>query len=116
MKGQILSWTNAMLGLWLAIAPFAVGYSSIHGAVIEDALLGSGIAAFAFWRAVGGERPGMRAVSWIVATAGLWVAMAPVALGYSMSGAALANEVTVGLLIAVLGTARALAPVPARVV
>jgi hypothetical protein len=113
-KWQFLSWSNVVLGLWLIAAPFAMGYSAGHGAVAEDFLLGTGIAVLAMWRAIGADSAGMRGVSWTVALAGLWVAIAPFALGYSGVAGAAANEVTVGLLVSTFGTIRALAPVTAK--
>jgi hypothetical protein len=115
MKLRILSWINVLLGLWLTLAPFALGYSSVHGAGAEDVLLGSGIVALALWRAVGADSPGMQGVSWTVAIAGIWVAAAPFALGYSAIAAAAVNELTVGLLIATFGIIRAFAPAPLKV-
>ena len=104
------SWTNAVLGVWLILAPFALRYASPR-ATVEDIVFGLIIGGLALWRALGPETPPMRTVSAIVALAGLWVAIAPFALGYSTLVAAVRNDVFVGLLVLILGGIRALAPV-----
>lgn len=35
-----LSWTNALLGLWLILAPFAVPYTAWPGAVLNSVIVG----------------------------------------------------------------------------
>ena len=42
-----ISWTNFVLGLWLIIAPFTLGYAGVTTAVYEDVILGILIALFA---------------------------------------------------------------------
>jgi hypothetical protein len=105
-----LSWSNVVLGIWLIVAPFTLRYSAVHGAMVDDVLLGMVIAAFAAWRAMGPETAGMRTVSWLVTVAGLWTMCAPFMLGYSSVPAAMANDVTVGLMVVILGMTRAMAP------
>ncbi|MFQ5830087.1 MAG: SPW repeat protein [Candidatus Methylomirabilia bacterium] len=102
------SWTNVVLGLWLIVAPFALAYSGVTTAVYEDVILGIVIAALALWQAVGAQTPLMASASWIVATGGLWVLVAPFLLGYSNTTAAVYNDVIVGLVVLILGLWRAL--------
>lgn len=109
---KYVSWTNVVLGLWLIAAPFLLGYSGLTRAAYEDVLLGIGIASLALWRAVGPETREMAGVSWLVATAGAWVAIAPFALGYEAASAAVGNDVTVGIVVLGLAVWRALAPTP----
>jgi SPW repeat len=105
-----LSWSNVVLGLWLSVAPFALGYSSVHGAEVEDVLMGLLIVVFAMWRAMGAETAGGQGVSWAVTTTGLWVLFAPFTLGYSVVHVAAANDVIVGLLVSIFGAMHATAP------
>ena len=42
-------WTNLVLGAWLIIAPFLLGYSSQSGAAWDHVILGVVIAAEAVW-------------------------------------------------------------------
>lgn len=104
MKG--LSWTNFVLGLWLLISPFTLGYGGI--AATEDIIVGILIAAFALWRALGEDTEGMKGVSWTVAVLGLWAIIAPFALGYTAIALAVWNDVIVGLIVATLAFVRAL--------
>lgn len=46
-----LSWTNLVLGLWLLIAPFSLGYAGTPAAVWNDVSLGIIVAALAGWSA-----------------------------------------------------------------
>ncbi len=47
-----LSWINALLGLWLIIAPFVLGYSPVQAAMVNDIIMGIIIAVLATWSAV----------------------------------------------------------------
>ncbi len=104
MKG--LTWTTFVLGLWLVLAPFALMYSGTTAALWEDIIVGLLIAIFAFWHAYGAETQDMKGVSWAIVALGVWSILGPLAWGYS--GVALWNDVVVGLVVAVLGTALAL--------
>jgi hypothetical protein len=103
---KALSWTNFVLGLWLLISPFALGYSGT--AATEAVIVGILIAALAFWRALGEETEGMKSVSWAVAVLGVWSIIAPFALGYTAILVAVWNDVIVGLIVAVLAATQAL--------
>ena len=91
-------WGNVVLGVWLIIAPFALGYSSTSGrATGEVVILGIVIAGCSLWVAL---RPkGPAAVSWVVMLGGLWVVIAPFVLGYRTITPALVNDVVVGILV-----------------
>lgn len=106
MKG--LSWTIFILGLWLAVAPFALFYSGTSAALWGDVIVGILIAALALWRALGAETKDMTGVIWIVAVLGVWVLIAPFVLGYGGIAAAVWNDVIVGIIVAVFATYLAL--------
>lgn len=46
------SWTNLALGLWLASAPFLLGFAGTTAALWNDVIVGLGIAVFALWSAL----------------------------------------------------------------
>lgn len=46
------SWANAVLGLWLILAPFALNYSAMPTPLWNDVIVGVVIAALATWSAV----------------------------------------------------------------
>ena len=47
-----LSWTNAVLGLWLILAPFILGYSGTAAALWNDIIVGIAVAVFGTWSAL----------------------------------------------------------------
>lgn len=103
MKTQIrtASTANLLLGTWLIIAPFALGYSQSASARWNDIVVGAAIlimaarCAFAPADEVG--------LSSACAVLGGWLVIAPFALGNSNITANVWNDVVVGVLVAVLG-------------
>lgn len=49
---KILSWINAVLGLWLVVAPFALSYSGVSGATVNDIIVGIVVIILGVWAAV----------------------------------------------------------------
>lgn len=94
------SGTNAVLGLWLVIAPFALMYG-VASATWNDAIVGVLVATLAATRAFG--TLGTTGLSWTNAALGAWLIAAPFVLGYSGLAAALWNDIIVG--VAILGLA-----------
>jgi len=47
-----LSWINAVLGLWLIIAPFIIGYANLVGALWNDIIVGILVAVLSVWAAI----------------------------------------------------------------
>ncbi len=47
-----LNWINAVLGLWLIIAPFVLTYSSVASAMWNDIIVGVIVAILAAWAAL----------------------------------------------------------------
>jgi hypothetical protein len=47
-----LSWVNFVLGLWLIVAPFALHYRDITGAMWNNVIVGIVIAILAIYRAL----------------------------------------------------------------
>jgi hypothetical protein len=46
------SWTNVALGVWLILAPFILGYSTITAALWNDIILGVIVGGLALWSAL----------------------------------------------------------------
>jgi len=93
-----ISWTNLACGVWLVASAFVLPQASGTG-IIEDVVTGSFAAVFALW-AARAFRPTMSLVaSWTVALTGLWILVAPFALGYERESASVVNDVVVGLAI-----------------
>ena len=48
---KTLSWINAILGLWLIIAPFLLSYSKVAAAMWNDIIIGIIVLALGAWAA-----------------------------------------------------------------
>jgi SPW repeat-containing protein len=120
---QWTGWALLALGVWLIVAPFALGYSAIDAAVINDGAFGVLIAGLAAYSMVAPRRVA-EAFMMLATAAGLWVASAPFLLGYTVwqgpdlgQGAvpfvadypvpAIVNDLVVGFSVVILGLMRA---------
>jgi hypothetical protein len=110
------SWILVIFGIWLIIAPFVLGYSTISGAAtMNDVVLGIVILILSLWSALAVVPPG--SVSWILVLLGIWVLIAPFVVGYAvMSSTATGNDVVMGILIIVFSLIRALTGAPRSIV
>ncbi len=100
------SWLNLIAGIWLVIAPFALGYST-RTARGNDIVLGGAIILLAAWALVT-FFPGP---SWVNAAIGIWLIIDPFVLNYSGKGeigAATNNDIGIGAAVMVLGLTAAL--------
>jgi hypothetical protein len=84
------SWTNAILGVWLILAPWAVGYHSTVP-MTEDVLLRVSVLAIALWSA--NTDQAVTGPAWANMVLGVWIMIAPWFLGYRGISAAVANDV-----------------------
>ena len=108
-------WINIVLGLWLLVAPFVLGYSaSSVAALTNDVVLGILVIAGAWWVMAG--RPGGFAAALFEALCGLWLLIAPFVLNLSHLRGTLFNEMVVGVIVLVVGLleVRSLAKPPVR--
>ncbi|TKC99874.1 SPW repeat domain-containing protein [Polyangium fumosum] len=85
-------WINIVLGIWLLIAPSALGYVDTYAAN-NDRLLGILIASSAI---VALWAPKARFVNVVL---GAWLIIAPFVLGY-FGGRAVANDIVLGIAVA----------------
>jgi uncharacterized membrane protein len=108
MKGII--WINLLLGIWLIIAPFAF---AVTGAPMgNDIVLGILLVAFSWW-VLGAMAPPV-GTAWFEILCGIWLIVAPFALGYGATHALMANDVIVGIVTIIVAavTAREIAHTP----
>ena len=49
---KTLDWINAIAGLWLILAPFALSYSGVVAAMWNDIIVGIAVAVLAGWAAL----------------------------------------------------------------
>jgi SPW repeat-containing protein len=90
------SWTNAILGVWLILAPWVLRYPS-NVPSGEDVLLGISVLLIAAWSANADQA--VTGPAWTTMILGIWITISPWALGYRGLTQALANDVFVGILI-----------------
>lgn len=89
---------DILLGIWLIIAPFMLGYSAINGALWNDIISGFLVVIFAAIIA-GRTTTGSAWPSWVNLIIGIWLILAPFALGHSAVAAAMWNEIVSGVII-----------------
>ena len=103
-----LNWVLAVAGLWEIIAPFAIGYSSVTGAMVNAIILGILILGIGIWAAVINSGGAIKALSWINAILGLWVLLSPFIIRYSQTTGAMVNDLIVGIGVLIIGVWAAL--------
>lgn len=100
---KVLGWINFILGLWLIFAGFTMG-RGVPAVMTEEIIFGIIIAALSLG-AVRGANP---ALNWVVALAGLWTLIAPAVINYTAVPRARSNDITVGVIVLILGVVNAL--------
>ncbi len=48
---KTLDWVNAVVGIWLIVSPFALGYSAVLAALWNDIIVGAVVLVLAAWAA-----------------------------------------------------------------
>lgn len=99
---KTLSWLVVLVGAWEVIAPFVLGYTVATGALWDAIILGIGLIIFAGWAALSNEISTIRGLNWINVILGVWLILAPFIIGYTSFGAALWNDIIVGIVAVVL--------------
>jgi hypothetical protein len=88
-------WLTLVLGVWLIVAPFVLGYSVMFGATANDVVFGIVLIACSWMilatvaREIG--------IALVQALCSLWLIVAPFALAYQAGSAAMVNDVFVGI-------------------
>lgn len=98
---------DIIAGIWLIIAPYVLGYSSVASAAWNSVIFGIIIAVLAASREFG---QGYRRAwpSWINVLIGLWLIISPFFLGFSHIGVAVWNSIIMGIVVAILAAWSAL--------
>ena len=108
--GQVViaSGINLILGLWLIIAPFVLGFAAANrGSEWNNIAVGMIVAIIAAIRIWGGRSAGW--LSWVNVALGLWLIISPWIYGNSGVASILWDDIIVGAIIVVLGAWSALA-------
>ncbi len=102
---KVLSGINMILGVWLIVAPFVLGYPTMV-ALWNSIIVGAIVLILAWIRAADpASTPGL---SWINALLGVWMIIAPFILGFASTMSIRWNDIVVGAAIAVFGAWSAL--------
>lgn len=86
---------NIMLGIWLLIAPFVMGYSTSTVELANDAALGMLLIACSWWILTASM--GQVGAGTLELLGGMWLIAAPFFLHYGPMSEAFANDVRVGI-------------------
>ena len=111
-----IAWINLLVGVWLIMAPFALGYSAVSQAATgNDIVLGILLIAFAWW-ALAALLPPV-GVGWFQVFCGIWLIAAPYLFAYHTGGAGAGNDLVCGIIAIVVGLieSRAIAQTPRAV-
>jgi hypothetical protein len=105
IPGFAASAINVVIGLWLIISPWALGYSQTT-AMWNDVIVGIALIVLAGIRAAAPDR--RAGLSWVNVVIGLWLFLAPFILQYSSwavvgAEAAIWNDMVMGIAVIVLG-------------
>ena len=93
--GRWQDWFNLVLGVWLVVAPF-VGVGAVNDvAAWNSYAAGAAVAIFALAAIA---RPQVWE-EWVNLVIGLWLILAPFALGFADQPVAMWNQIIVGILI-----------------
>jgi hypothetical protein len=109
-------WINLIVGIWLIIAPFALSAAGVASAwAANDGILGILLIVFSWWM-LGAVTPPAGA-AWFEVLCGIWLIIAPFALGYRGTATAVSNDVICGIIAIIVAAAAAQAttrtPTPA---
>lgn len=106
--GHGISCINILLGIWMIISPFALGFANVPRAMWNNVVLGIVIAIVAIIRTSTTRQPGW---GWLNALLGIWVVISPLVLGLVL-GNAIWNNVILGIIITILAWSSAVRASP----
>ena len=91
-------WASFALGLWLAVSPWIVGYTEHEAATANAAFIGLTLALASHFEATFDQI----SAGWLNLGAGVWLVIAPFALGFASASVPTANSIAVGTFVAAL--------------
>ena len=90
-------WTNLILGVWLFVSPWLIGFAGSSSAAWNAWILGLAVTAFALWALA---VPGSRGAQWWLVISAAWVFVAPWLLGFAGVASAAWNAWILGVVVA----------------
>ncbi|MFC5381666.1 SPW repeat protein [Aquipuribacter nitratireducens] len=107
---RTFSGINVLLGIWLVIAPWVIGYGDQTNAVWNHTVIGIAVAVLALVRVAAPHTAA--ALSWVNVVLGAWLIVSPFVLVYEDGGPTVGiywNDILVGAAIMAMGIISALA-------
>ena len=97
------AWINVLLGIWVIISPFVLGFASIPQAMWNNVGAGIVVAALALTQTGSPRQSGW---SWANVILGAWLIISPFALAFATT-TAVWNNVILGIIILIVGLTNA---------
>lgn len=107
---RLMSFLSCLIGIWLVLSPFVLGYSHLIVPTNASMITGGLILLLGVIRYLVGDRAAW--ASWAIAVLGLWLAVAPAVLGYVGEPVPTTDNVVMGSIAFALGVAGALSTDP----
>ena len=98
---------DIVAGLWLLAAPFIFNYAANGGSRAIDIVVGIVVLLMAGIQMMG-DNYRLSWPSWISGLAGLWLIVAPFAMGFPSGSAAMWNDVILGVIVVLLAASTGL--------
>lgn len=98
-RRHIPSLVNFILGIWMLLTPWILGFHAVHQAMVNNVILGIAVLILAALRIWAGQ--GVWA-SWVNFILGLWILFSPWTLGFTYEGSAFNNNWILGIVIAIV--------------
>ena len=89
---------DMVAGVWLIIAPFTLNYAANGGSVANDVTVGIIVLLLAAARVMGNNYR-VSWPSWLNVVLGVWLIIAPFALGYPSGSGAMYNDIILGIIV-----------------
>lgn len=102
------TWTSilvAILGIWLIISPWVVGFAGQDAPFWNTLICGIAVLLVA----LGAVRSASASLSWLNVALGIWLLVSPWVVGFSDFESATANDVVLGVVVGILALTAALA-------
>lgn len=106
-SANAISWVNIILGIWVLISPFVLAFT-FPRSIWNNVATGIVVGILAIIRLSTREQPGW---SWVNVVLGIWLIISPFVLAFA-TGAALWNNVILGIIIAAIALSSASSRVP----
>ncbi|TFU14942.1 SPW repeat protein [Thermus tengchongensis] len=91
-------WANLVLGVWLILSPWLLGFSGTPAAMWNAVIVGAVVGLMALMHLRGGPLW----EEWVNVILGIWLILSPWILGFSGMGNAMWNALIVGVLVGIL--------------